>query len=89
MIKLKLNLIASWASLQTFPGFLPVSDDHHLIRLDDLLPETIHKLQIIPFANLLHCIEKDFVIRLGQDHTREQIRDDAFKQRDVVGQELG
>ena len=68
---------------------LPVSDDHHLVGLDDFLPEGVHALQVPLGAHLLHGIQEDLVVGLGQDHAGEQIGDDALEQGDVMGQELG
>ena len=67
---------------------LPVSDDHHLIRLDEFLPEGVHTLEVPLGAHLLHGLHEDLVVRLRQDHSGEEIRDDTLKQRYVVGQKL-
>ena len=71
------------------PTDSPMSDDHHLVSLDDLLHEEGLKLQIASGRLPLHGIEKDLVVGLGQLETGEQVRDDAVEERDVVRQELG
>lgn len=65
-----------------------MSDNHHLVGLDDFFLEEVHKLQLLLVSNLYHGIEEDVVVCLWQFDAREQVRDDAIEQRNVMGQEL-
>ena len=65
-----------------------MAHNHHLVGLDDLLLEEVHKLQVLLAGHPLHGIQEDLVVGLGQLEPREQVRDDAIEQRDVVRQEL-
>ena len=67
---------------------IPVSDDHHLVHLHDLLIEEINGLQVALFADLGDGVEEDAVVGLREGDAREEIRDDAAEERDVVRQEL-
>ena len=67
----------------------PVSHDHHLEHLDDLVAEEGHTLEVVADADLLQGIQEHLVVRLGQLDAREQVRDDAIEEWDVVGEELG
>ena len=73
----------------TVPPHSPVSHDHHLEHLDDLVAEERHTLEVVFGADLLQCIKEHLVVRLGQLDAREQVRDDAIEEWDVVSEELG
>ena len=66
-----------------------MSDNHHLICLYNLFFEDLNCLQILLLTDLLYSIQEDFIISLRKLDSREEIRDDTLKQRDIVGQEFG
>ncbi len=56
--------------------------------LYNLLNEPGHRLQVVTSDALSQCLLQCPIVRLGQLHTRKQVRYDTGKQRDVVRQEL-
>ena len=66
----------------------PVSDDHHLEHLDDLVTEERHTLEVAPGAHLTEGTEEDGVVGMGQLDSRKQVRDDPVEEGDIMGKEL-
>ena len=66
-----------------------MSDDHHLVGLDDLFLEEVHKLQVLLLCHRHHGLQEDVIVGLRQRDPGEQVGHDALEERDVVGQELG
>lgn len=65
-----------------------MSHNHHLVGLYDLRHETLLRLQVPRRTRLVGRLQKDHVVRLRQDDTRKQIRDDALEQGHVVVEKL-
>mmetsp|Transcript_3423 Transcript_3423/g.5890 ORF Transcript_3423/g.5890 Transcript_3423/m.5890 type:complete len:294 (-) Transcript_3423:4502-5383(-) len=66
----------------------PVAQDSHLIQLDTLLDEHIHRLQDAILEGGQQVIHQHPVVRVRQHHPREQVRNDTLEEDDVLLQEL-
>mmetsp|Transcript_13844 Transcript_13844/g.40760 ORF Transcript_13844/g.40760 Transcript_13844/m.40760 type:complete len:375 (+) Transcript_13844:258-1382(+) len=61
-----------------------VADDDHFVELRDLDEEVLRELEVRAIAVLLAGLPQEAVVRLWQLDAREEVRGDAFKERDVV-----
>ena len=61
-----------------------MSDQHHLVNLDDFLNEKLGRLQVQLLDVRVDCLDKNFVIGCGQNDAREEIGYDAFEQRNIL-----
>ena len=66
-----------------------VSHEDHLVQLENLLEKHRRGLQVRLVARLRQRRAHVIIIRLGQLHPREEIREDVVEQRHVRRQELG
>ena len=66
----------------------PVSDDHHLVSLYDLLEEDGRRLHDVLLARLAGGGQEQLVVCLGEGHAGEEIWGDSPEERHVVWKEL-
>ena len=65
-----------------------MSNNHHLIHLNELLEEERSGLEVPFLAYVIGSRKEVTVIGFGQLDSGKKIRDDSLKERNVMGQKL-
>ena len=68
--------------------YRPVSNQHHLVHLDELLGEEFNHLQIHFPTNFSNGIQKYRILLLREINSGEQVRDDSLEEGNIVREEL-